>query len=441
MTQAMESADHMSAYLKNQQIILGGKQLNIMRINKVPLDLNQPSRVLLVTFIGFAKEITIDNAVKLFGTYGSIGKVVIYKKKNVQILVEMESIEAATTIRDDQEKISKEQNIKMKIQFTNKKNLIVEKNCVNEYDSKKDHQSAVSNKNSSKVDAFSRKSGGGQDNIFKSMKEKQNQNYSVDERNSFGSLQKLPYYPGSARSQKASTGIKRESDPLNLKKNGQRFQGDSHKRMTESLGRAQYSNRFGSRFSTRAGSESREEDKNFDRMILIQEVPEAITHDMIFNLCSLYGNIDQIWLHEEMMTSLVCYETAGQVDFACTSLNGLAFFDSQIKVKPASKETPISEMAMDGDEIDYKSNSNQRFKIPGSKNYNNMNPPSTTIHLSNLPENYDLSKIVELFEGVARPEQVTYFSGSKTMALANFETIAQATQVLVTFHNHNILSR
>ena len=140
----MEAADKLILYLEKDTVCQKDKQLNIMRINKVPLDLNQPSKVLLVTFIGFTKDITVDNVVAIFGTYGKIGKVVIYRKKNIQILVEMECLESASRIRDDQELISKEQEVKMKIQFTNKKNLIVEKNCFNEYDSKKGQTSVAS---------------------------------------------------------------------------------------------------------------------------------------------------------------------------------------------------------------------------------------------------------------------------------------------------------
>ena len=103
----MEAADLLASHLSSSQVMLKDKPLNVMRINKVPLDLNFPSKVLLVTFIGCTREMTVEHVMEIFGTYGNIGKVVIYRKKNVQILVEMESLDSATKIRDDQEKISK----------------------------------------------------------------------------------------------------------------------------------------------------------------------------------------------------------------------------------------------------------------------------------------------------------------------------------------------
>ena len=153
----MEAADLLASHLSSSQVMLKDKPLNVMRINKVPLDLNFPSKVLLVTFIGCTREMTVEHVMEIFGTYGNIGKVVIYRKKNVQILVEMESLDSATKIRDDQEKISKQQDFKMKIQFTNKKNLIVEKNCHTEYDSKKGRNSIASSKHRLKRRAIEEK--------------------------------------------------------------------------------------------------------------------------------------------------------------------------------------------------------------------------------------------------------------------------------------------
>ena len=166
-----------------------------------------------------------------------------------------------------------------------------------------------------------------------------------------------------------------------------------------------------------------------------------MTHDMLFNLCSLYGNIDEIWIHSDLRLALVCYECNSQVETACNSLNGLVICQSQLKTKRASDEAALSDMVMDGEEVDYRQNPNQRFKIPGSKNHNNVNPPSTTIHLSNLPENYDLNKLQDIFSTVSKAQNISYFSGSKTMALANFDSVSEASQVLAMYHNFNILGR
>jgi len=90
---------------------------------------------------------------------------------------------------------------------------------------------------------------------------------------------------------------------------------------------------------------------------------------------------------------------------------------------------------------DYSGFKDQRFKIPGSKNFKNMNPPSSTVHLSNLPENYDLNELKKLFGAVSMPLGITHFNDSTSMALACFESIDAGIRIITTFHNYNILGR
>lgn len=273
------------------------------------------------------------------------------------------------------------------------------------------------------------------------MKEK-NHNLSIgDNRNSVGSSSNkfgLNTNNNPSKNIRDEKMIKRESDTTMMQK-PQRITSEKP-RLYDSVGRPGIT-KFSSRFSTSAGSENRDDDQSFERMILMKEIPDEVTHDMLFNLCSLYGNIYNVWVHSDLKLALVCFECSSQTAVARQHLNGLVLFGNEIKIRMAVDDAAISEMVFDGEEKDFRNNPNQRFKIPGSKNYNNVNPPSTTIHLSNLPENYDLFKLADLFSCVAIAQNVSYFSGSNTMALANFDTVADATQVLVTFHNYNIHGR
>lgn len=70
-----------------------------------------------------------------------------------------------------------------------------------------------------------------------------------------------------------------------------------------------------------------------------------------------------------------------------------------------------------------------------------MNPPSSTLHLSNLPENYDLKELKQLFETVATPLGITHFNDSSSMALACFDSVDAGIRIITTFHNYNILGR
>lgn len=269
-------------------------------------------------------------------------------------------------------------------------------------------------------------------NIIKAVRDSQ-KDLQMGGRTSFGSFSKF----SANKIEGEDKSIKRESDTTYIQK--KISPGIDNHRLYGSLGRAAM--KFSSRLSTSAGSENKEDVCGLESKLLIQEVPHSILQDMLFNLCSLYGNIHEIWLHAELKHALVCYENSEQVSMAQANLNGLVIFEHQLKTKLASDEAALSDMVMDGEEVDFRQNHNQRFKIPGSKNHNNVNPPSTTIHLSNLPDSYDLGRINDMFSGVAMAQNISYFSGSKTMALANFDSISQAAEVLLTFHNFNLLGR
>lgn len=276
-----------------------------------------------------------------------------------------------------------------------------------------------------------------ENNIFQNLRQRDSTNNSLMDRYSYGSFG-ARYSPGHLLPSDEKT-IKRESDTTMMPRRSP--QASEYTRLYESVGRQGIKNQYSSRFSTSAGSENRDEDQSYDKMLLIQEIPDECTHDMVFNLCSLYGNVLEIWLHEDFKLAVVLYESSDQVYTSQRCLDRLQLFETTLKVKIASEESTLTGMAQDGDSKDFRTNPNQRFKIPGSKNYNNMNPPSTTIHLSNLPELYDLSKLRDMFAPIAVPQNISYFSGSKTMALGNFDSVADATQVLVKFHNYNINGR
>ena len=47
-----------------------------------------------------------------------------------------------------------------------------------------------------------------------------------------------------------------------------------------------------------------------------------------------------------------------------------------------------------------------RFKKPGSKNYQNIYPPSATLHLSNIPSSVEEEHLKKAFDAINLPVQV-----------------------------------
>ena len=176
-----------------------------------------------------------------------------------------------------------------------------------------------------------------------------------------------------------------------------------------------------------------------ERGVLVKNVASFISHDMLFNLFSLYGNIERIDKNSGLGFSAVIYQSSNQMSMALKNLNQLPLFGTPISLDILNQNNNILQFG--SLTKDYSGFKDQRFKIPGSKNFKNMNPPSSTVHLSNLPENYDLNELKNLFSSVAPPLGITHFNDSTSMALACFDSIDSAIRVIITFHNYNILGR
>lgn len=73
---------------------------------------------------------------------------------------------------------------------------------------------------------------------------------------------------------------------------------------------------------------------------------------------------------------------------AMTHLDKLRIWGKQIRVmasKHQAVQLPKEGQPDAGLTRDYSQNPLHRFKKPGSKNYQNIYPPSATLHLSNIP--------------------------------------------------------
>ncbi len=71
-----------------------------------------------------------------------------------------------------------------------------------------------------------------------------------------------------------------------------------------------------------------------------------------------------------------------------THLDKLKVYGKQMRVMPSKHQgvqMPKEGQPDAGLTKDYINSSLHRFKKPGSKNYQNIYPPSSTLHLSNIP--------------------------------------------------------
>ena len=113
---------------------IGSKKLNLCLVNKLPLDLNGKSRIVLVTIYNEKIKVNVFTFYHLFTSYGEIRKIIIFKKKNYQVFIEFECAEKAHLFKQALHNVNYKNYFFIKIQFTQKKELIVNQNSLFEYD-------------------------------------------------------------------------------------------------------------------------------------------------------------------------------------------------------------------------------------------------------------------------------------------------------------------
>ena len=87
---------------------------------------------------------------------------------------------------------------------------------------------------------------------------------------------------------------------------------------------------------------------------------------------------------------------------------------------------------------DYGNSGLHRFKKPGSKNYSNIFPPSSTLHLSNIPPSATEDQIVKPFKDIGGVKGFKFFPKDHKMALIQMETIEEAVEGLIKMHNYQL---
>ena len=114
--------------------VTDSQKLKMCMVNKLPLDLNEKSRILLVTLYNEKIEINVHSIYEIFKDFGKISKLIIFKKKNYQIFIEFATSDDASFFKEAFHNINYKGLFFLKIQFTQKNNLIVNSNNLYEHD-------------------------------------------------------------------------------------------------------------------------------------------------------------------------------------------------------------------------------------------------------------------------------------------------------------------
>ncbi|XP_065338920.1 polypyrimidine tract-binding protein 3 isoform X9 [Cloeon dipterum] len=170
---------------------------------------------------------------------------------------------------------------------------------------------------------------------------------------------------------------------------------------------------------------------------------EMVTPDALFTLFGVYGDVIRVKiLFNKKDSALVQMAENHQAHLAMTHMDKLNVFGKQIRVMPSkhqSVQLPKEGQPDAGLTKDYTNSSLHRFKKPGSKNYQNIYPPSATLHLSNIPQQMTEETIKDAFTNAGfTVKAFKFFPKDRKMALIQMQSIEDAVMALIKMHNYQL---
>ncbi|XP_033636987.1 polypyrimidine tract-binding protein 1-like isoform X4 [Asterias rubens] len=166
---------------------------------------------------------------------------------------------------------------------------------------------------------------------------------------------------------------------------------------------------------------------------------ELVTPQALFTLFGVYGDVKRVKiLYEKRDNALIQMADAHQAQTALANLNSVKLFGKQLRVAPSK----YREVAMPregqpdaGLTKDYNNSPLHRFKKPGSKNFQNIFPPSATLHLSNIPASVTEDDLQSAFSQHGSVVSFKFFPKDRRMALIQMNSVEESTHALIAQHN------
>uniref|UniRef100_A0A673IPE6 Polypyrimidine tract-binding protein 2-like n=1 Tax=Sinocyclocheilus rhinocerous TaxID=307959 RepID=A0A673IPE6_9TELE len=146
-------------------------------------------------------------------------------------------------------------------------------------------------------------------------------------------------------------------------------------------------------------------------------------------------------LYNKKDSALIQMSDGNQAQLAMSHLNGQKMYGKIIRVTLSKHQTvqlPREGLDDQGLTKDFTSSPLHRFKKPGSKNFQNIFPPSATLHLSNIPENVTEEDLRLLFSNSGGTVKAFKFFQDRKMALLQMSTVEEAIQTLIDLHNYDM---
>ncbi|KAE8631828.1 hypothetical protein XENTR_v10001317 [Xenopus tropicalis] len=171
--------------------------------------------------------------------------------------------------------------------------------------------------------------------------------------------------------------------------------------------------------------------------------PERVTPQCLFILFGVYGDVHRVKiLFNKKENALVQMADGNQAQLAMSHLNGQRLHGKPLRITVSKHQTvqlPREGQEDQGLTKDYSTSPLHRFKKPGSKNFQNIFPPSATLHLSNIPPSVSEEDLKMLFSNNGYTVKgFKFFQKDRKMALIQMGSVEEAIESLIELHNHDM---
>ncbi|XP_076347390.1 polypyrimidine tract-binding protein 1-like isoform X2 [Tachypleus tridentatus] len=170
---------------------------------------------------------------------------------------------------------------------------------------------------------------------------------------------------------------------------------------------------------------------------------QMVTPEALFILFGVYGDVVRVKiLFNKKDNALIQMAEPQQAQLAMTHLDKISLYGKQMRITPSKHQ--IVQMPKEGQPDagltkDFATSPLHRFKKPGSKNYQNIYPPTSTLHLSNIPPDISEDEIKDAFTqtgGVVTAFK--FFPKDPKMALIQMGSVEEAVIALIKMHNYQL---
>ncbi|BFZ16546.1 hypothetical protein BsWGS_19593 [Bradybaena similaris] len=177
-------------------------------------------------------------------------------------------------------------------------------------------------------------------------------------------------------------------------------------------------------------------------VILVSNLDEEATPDALFTLFGVYGDVQRVKvLFNKKDNALIQMADPHQAQLAITYLDKVRVWGRQIRV--AQSKHQVVQMPKDGQSDagltkEYVNSPLHRFKRPGSKNCQNIFPPSQVLHLSNILAHVTEENLRTWFSKSGTVKAFKFFPKDRKMALIQMSTMEEAIHALIDMHNYQM---